>query len=506
MNRNTLSEFKYACKAYLSSLSIGQLRSYGRNIGVAKSTTMKKEMLIEAIVSILSEETSPVVRSRKGAPVKNEYVEPEIPKKIEEMRMQYLSGFSQPLYAPKIILDISENETARRIAEFQKNQRHVLRVEDENMAEKYDLRRRKERQVVRGQLETLNGVSLLLGPNCSDSDIKIIIPVELIHQHSLREGDILACFVKQSHTALVAYEILSINEVDVKYIKRRRFEECEAIYPSQRIALYDADKTNSLSMKYLDWLLPIGRGQRGCVISSPKVGKTTLLYDIVVHAKQFNQNLTTMVLLIDQSPENITKFRKIMRDENLVYTTYDDDPDKQVFVADFMLKRAKCFAECGKDVLFIVDSFTALARAFNNTNASIGGKTFQGNLESKTLQYIKKYFGAARCLEGAGSITMIGAISHKTGNPADDLIAAELTAIDNLEIQLSEELAVKRIYPTIDFKHSQVKQGDYLFTEQEAELDYYLRNDYIQCHDAQALREVLILSSAYKDFVQAIKK
>ncbi len=505
MKANTLTQFKYACKAYLSSLSIGQLRSYGRNIGVAKSTTMKKEDLIRSIIAILSEEAAPVARSRKGAPVKNEYVEPEIPKRIEEMRIQHLSGTSAPVYYSPIEIE-GENETARRIAEFKQNCTHVMRVEDGELAEKYDLRRRMEKPVLRGQLETLNGVSLLLALNCSDPDAKIIIPVELIHQYDLREGDIISCYVNKSHTAYVAYEILTINEMDVKNVRRYKFEDCAACYPSQRIALYDAEKTNALGMKYLHWLLPIGRGQRGCLISSPKAGKTNLLYDIAFHAMQLNQKLTTMVLLVDQSPENVTKFHKIIRKDNLVYTTYDDEPDRQVFAADFLLKRAKRYAECGNDVLLIVDSFTALARAFNDTDASVGGKTFQGGLESKTLQYIKKYFGTARCLENAGSITMIGAISNNTGNPADDLIASELMAVDNWEIQLSDALATKRIYPAIDFMHSQVKQGDYLFTEQEAEFDAYVRNNYMQNHDMQDLREALMISKTYEDFVQAIKK
>ena len=131
--------------------------------------------------------------------------------------------------------------------------------------------------------------------------------------------------------------------------------------------------------------------------------------------------------------------------EQFLYTTYEDAPERQVFVADFLLQRAKSLADSGHDVLVLVDSFNALAHAYNDTDASVGGRTFACGIESKTIHYLKKYFGCARCLEKGGSITMIGALSEGTGNAADDLISAELSAVENLHIQLSDELAVKHI-------------------------------------------------------------
>ena len=507
MNGKSLSEFKYSCKAYLGTLSIGQLRSYGRHIGVAKSTTMKKELLIDAIVSVLAGETPPIARSRKGAPVKNEYVEPDILQMIEKLSMQYLSGASmQDGFAGIKIIEGGSGETARKIAEFKRTQSEVFRVEDPQAPQENTIRNGALKDVYRGQLETINNVPLLLALNCADNHDKIIIPVELIRKHDLREGDIVSCFAQKSHSALVATEILTVEEISIKDLQRFKFEEAVACYPTKRIQLFESKKNNSLAMKYLHWLLPLGRGQRGCIVSSPKAGKTNLLYEIARSAKQLNQDLITLVVLIDQSPENVTKFRKIIPLENLVYSTYDDDADRQVFAAEFLLKRAKRLAECGKDVLLIVDSFSALANAFNQTNASIGGKTFHGCLESKTLQYMKKYFGAARCFEKGGSITMIGSVSCKTGNPADELIATELTSIDNWEIQLSDELSVKRIYPAIDFMRSQVKQGEGLFNEMETDIDYFLRNQYSPNYGEEALRELLNAASNYEEFIELLKK
>lgn len=501
MSGKSLNEFKYALEKY----SVHQLRPCARAIGVASPTTKNLEPLVDAIIAVLTGEVAPVVPSGRGKPVKNDQVDQEIINLMEEFRLQYASNaLPKKEEIPVNRVETGAEEMARRFAEF-KAQHHTMRVEDPNAPKEIRIENGKLPDVYLGQLTTLHNVSLLLSLNCFDNEEKIIIPVELIHKHDLREGDVVSCFAQKSKTALVATEILTIAGMDVKSLRRIKFEETMASYPSKRIQLFDCEKANSLAMKYVQWLLPLGRGQRGCILSSPKAGKTNILYEIAHNAKRLNENLTTLVLLIDQSPENVTRFRKIIKSDNLLYTTYDDDAERQVFVANFILNRAKRLAECGKDVLLIVDSFSALAHAYNQTNDSIGGKTFQGGLESKTLQYIKKYFGAARCFERGGSITMIGAVSNQTGNPADELIATELTAIDNWEMQLSDTLAVKRMYPAIDFTHSQVKQAESFFQDDEKSMDYFLRNEYVSTYGEVALRTALDESTAYGEFVKRIK-
>lgn len=504
MSDQALQEFKYSCRIYLSALSIGQLRSYGRNIGVAKSTTMKKDLLIEEIISILSGETAAIARSKKGAPVKNEYVEPEIPKTIENFKIQYLSGVNgeEPIYNTQAKTQV-DDDFVQRMAELRKQNKDVLEVSDP-LVEKYGMDVIKN-GLRRGQLTTLNGVPLLLKLDCSDSEPKIIVPVELIRQNDLREGDIVECITQQSNTALVAKVILTVNGIAAQQLQRETFENCDACYPAGYITLFKDGENNSLTAKYLHWLLPISRGQRGCIVSAPKAGKTMLLYEIAAHAKQWNEKLEVLVLLIDQSPENVTKFRNIVTPGNLVYTTYEDEPERQVFVAKFLLERAKRLAESRKDVLFIVDSLSDLAHAFNATEESVGGKTLNGGVEAKTIQFIKKYFGAARCFIQGGSLTMIGAVSTKTGNPADDFIATELMSIDNYELHLSDDLATKRTYPAIDYIRSQVKQDDNLFNEAENKVQFQIRKRYSSNNDYEELLETLQKSKTYKRFLQNAK-
>lgn len=503
MGDQTLQEFKYSCRIYLSALSIGQLRSYGRNIGVAKSTTMRKDLLIEEIISVLSGETEAIERSKKGAPVKNEYVEPEIPQTIENFKIKYLSGVKvdEPIYTQKDT-PTDADDYAERMATFRKENKFVLEVSDP-LIEEYGEEFIKN-GMYRGQLVTLNSVPMLLEMDCTEKDPKIIVPVELIRQNDLREGDVIVCLAQKSNTALIAKIVLTVNGVPAKQLQRMHFEKFDACYPSGRIALFEEGKTYSLTSKYLHWLLPIGRGQRGCVVASPKAGKTMLLYEIAENAKELNNDLEVLVLLIDQSPENVTKFRKIVSPDNLVYTTYEDNPERQVFVANFLLERAKRLAESRKDVLFIVDSLSDLAHAFNNTHDSEGGKTLSCGLELKTIQFIKKYFGSARCLIEGGSITMMGALSANTGNPADDVIVNELTAIDNYEIHLDNNMAAKRIYPAIDYMRSRVKQDDSLFAEEENKINALVGN-YCAANGDEALLNVVRNAKNHKRFLQELQ-
>lgn len=188
-----------------------------------------------------------------------------------------------------------------------------------------------------------------------------------------------------------------------------------------------------------------------------------------------------------------------------MYSTYDDDPDRQIFTAEFLLKRAKRYAECGHDVLLLVDSLTALAHAYNELPESAGGKVLADGLESKTLQYVKKFFGSARCLEGGGSLSILGTVSKNTGNPMDDLLHAELSAVANLEVALSEELARQRIYPAIDFANTQKRNGLSLEGD-DVLLDLYIRNEYIPKYGAQRLFSLMKKSASYDEFMDKLKQ
>ena len=497
MNERALEELKQAYTEYLSTLSIGSLRSVGRHVGVNQSTLKKKGALVKDIVEILIGNVPPAAKTNRGAPVKDAYIDPKIFSKLDEIKFLYLSG-------------ITEDDTEANIPEAAEKQEVADNVIDFRSPEYEPQQGYFEQEVYTGQLETINGVSSLFPLNGRDASVeKIIVTVSEIKKHDLRDGDIVVCHAEKRHAALVATEILSVNSLPVGEDKRSRFELSEVCYPDQRISFY-SEKSNSSALKYIDWLIPLGKGQRGVVTSSPKAGKTMLLKEVAKAVSEEHPDIRLLVLLTEQSPEAVGEFKKIVPKADFIYTTYDDESETHVFAADFLLKRAKRFAEMGMDVLMLVDSLTALAHAYNETEESSGGKTLSCGLESKTLHYIKKFFGSARCLAQGGSLAILGKLSVDTGNPMDDILAGELLGAANSEIRLSDMLVAKNVFPAIDVAHSQTKRSDLLLTPEELKCETFIRNRYLSTFEAEDLAQLIEKSTSsaqlYKIASSAVKE
>jgi transcription termination factor Rho len=486
-------QFKLRCKDFLSQYDIGRLRIYGRMIGVDSPTKKNKGPLIDEIIAILSFELAPIEISKQGAPVKNNNLDETIPNGIKAIKDDCFKNdimMDTPKYDfeaeyQKMLADI----TPMRVADPQEEKRGFV-----------------SKLVSRGQVAYVNGEWILLPLDGSEPESKIPIPDEIVKEGDLREGDVITCHYREKDGKQWVGVLLTVNEVFVQDLKERaHFDECAACYSKESIRIYDENNYASSIHKYVEWMLPIRKGQRGCVISAPKAGKTTVLKKIVEAAQALNRQLVVFTLLVDESHETVGEFRRNSRLNSVFYSTYEDDADRQVFVADFVLKRAKRFAEMGKDVLIVIDSLNALASAFNNTQASLGGKTLASGLESKTIHYLKKYFGAARCLEKGGSITIVGAISIGTGDPADETIARELSSLATMQLCLSEELAVKRIYPAIDFMKAFSKSEGYPQDENITETEFLLRNRVMPVVGAEGVIKLLRENDNKEDFMQAIK-
>jgi transcription termination factor Rho len=342
-----------------------------------------------------------------------------------------------------------------------------------------------------------------------DSERKVIISVETIRAYDLREGDMITCYAEKRQSVLVATAIMTVNDYVVDTFKRSDFETKPVCFPKEKIIFHENGK-GTVARKLLQWLLPIGQGQRGLIFGAPKTGKSTLLADMHLASTVYNPGINVYSLLIDQSPEVVAHFRKTYGKDNVVYTTYEDEPERQVFVADFILKRAKRMAECGRDVLLFVDSFNALARAYNDTDASTGGKVLAGGLESKTVQYLKRYLGTARCFESGGAITIIGSLSTDTGNPADDLLRSELTPIANLEMTLDEKLARQRLYPAFDLLKVRGKFEDASPSSKEDVLWKFICNQYLPAYGWEGVLELFqendTLRGLQKNAIDKIKE
>lgn len=491
MNKQALQKFKSLCESFFDKIRLDQLRAYARDIGVKNPTEIRtKALLIEQIIAVEAGEIAPVEPSNRGKPPKNNWFNPEIPETIARYYAECF-GFEQEQADDAQNAEPFDFEKALKKVQSEKNE---LRFESPDYKQG---KLEKQPTVYRGQLETLNKVSRLLPLDCVDRLENVIVPVELIRRYDLREGDILSCHAEKSPSAFVATEILTVNGCMLEDLRRFPFEEGEARYPFEQIRLYEKERFSSVTNKYFDWLIPMRKGQRGLLLSAPKSGKTTLLWELARASIALNPFLNVFVLLVDQTPEEIGRFRKIVNEENLLYTSYEDEPERQVFVANFLLKRAKRYAECGKDVLLLVDNFNALSRAYNETADSEGGKTLPCGLESKTVYFIKNYFGAARCFEKGGSLAVLGVVSTDTGNPADEAIKTELLPLCNLEIKLSDRIAQRRTYPALDLSTVHMRE--------ETETVAYLRNEYVPQRGAEKLIGLLSESDSYEDFAEKIK-
>lgn len=504
MNTQLVSEFKYACKNYLLTLGIDRLRAYGRSKGVSRPTTKSKDDLIESIVGILSGEAAPSPIATKGAPIKNNYVDPRIDLEIEKIYKKIAENAADNSTAD-VTFSLPKCDTAYDFAAemdaFRRAAKCTLRVEDPILQgrESADVL---AREVFRGQLETVGGVPVLVALDARSTE-GILVPEEICRRHDLREGDVISCYAEKGNATLICVDVLTINGVVTSALQRQRFEEAPACYPHALMPIKSVEKTPSDTTKYFEWLIPIGKGQRCGIFAAPKAGKTAILQTLAACLQ--DEKSTLLALLVDQSPETVRAFQKILPQDNLAYTTYEDDPSRQVFVADFLLKRAKRLAESGRDVVLLVDSLSALTRAYNDTEDSMGGRTLPGGLESKTLHYVKKYFGAARCLEGGGSLTMIACVNAATGNPFDDLLVTELTGIGNLEIWLDEKLAAKHVYPAFDAQKTCLKYYEYLYSETERTR----KNDLwraVRAHGSEYTHDAVAESRTLEEFEEKMRR
>ena len=480
-----LIEFKFKCRVFLNDFALGSLRTYARSIGVSNPTKdKKKNVLIEEIIAVLTEEMIPQSPSSRGAPVKSAFIDPKIVEGIKKIRKEHIKAGSA--------------EDIRELFQEVEDNPFLLTLAEEDEEEKRD-RYENVEGIHFGQMETVNGVAVLLCVGQSTANLKIVVGDDLVREHDLRDGDVITCRVKTRQNLLEASEILDVNGIDITRFKRKDFDLGRICYPYQKIAFCSRDGVNTVVAKMLEWLVVIAKGQRGLIVAPPKTGKTHLLTEMARTASRCDKNVVVISLLVDQPPEAIALYKDLTKCNNVLYTTYDESPERQMFVTECALKRARAYAESGKDVLLLVDSFNAISRAFNETDESLGGKTLACGLESKTVQYLKRYFGTAKCVDGVGSLTIIGALSINTGNPADDLLRAELAPVANMEIVLSEDLAKRRIYPPLDLLETKGKRTSMASGIYEEYTNDLIRNEYLSQYTIEDLHDVIAESKNFKE-------
>ncbi|MCF6463905.1 transcription termination factor Rho [Clostridium sp. Cult1] len=320
-----------------------------------------------------------------------------------------------------------------------------------------------------------DGYGFLRSDNYLSGDNDIYVSPSQIRRFRLRTGDKVFGITRPAKSGEKYKALLyvkSVNGLDPETcLTRPDFDSLTPIYPRKRIEMETTP--NNLSTRIIDLIAPIGKGQRGMIVSPPKAGKTTLLKSVANAISKNHPEIEIIVLLIDERPEEVTDMRRSV-DGDVVYSTFDELPNHHTKVAEIVLERAKRLVEHGKDVVILLDSITRLARAYNLTIPATG-RTLSGGLDPGALHKPKRFFGAARNLEEGGSLTILATALVETGSRMDDVIFEEFKGTGNMEIHLDRKLSEKRIFPALDINKSGTRREDLLLSQRELETIWSIR-------------------------------
>ena len=347
-------------------------------------------------------------------------------------------------------------------------------------------------EIVEGILEVLpDGYGFLRGENYLPTPKDVYISPVQIKRFRLDTGDMIKGIKRTPKEGEKFPALIYVGEVNGQHpenaMKRRSFDDLTPIYPNSRIKLETSP--SEYTMRLMDLLSPIGKGQRGMIVAPPKAGKTTILKQIANSITANNPEIELIVLLIDERPEEVTDMKRSIQGD-VIYSTFDELPEHHVKVAEMVLERAKRLTEQKKDVVILLDSITRLARAYNLVIPT-SGRTLSGGLDPSALHKPKRFFGAARNTEDAGSLTILATALVDTGSRMDDVIFEEFKGTGNMEVHLDRKLSEKRIFPAIDINKSGTRKEELLLSKEELETVFALRKT-MSNMSAQEMTEQLI--------------
>ena len=362
-------------------------------------------------------------------------------------------------------------------------------------------------------LEVLpDGYGFIRCENYLPGENDVYVSPSQIRKFGLKTGDIVSGNTRiktQSEKFSALLFVTKINGLPPAIaVKRRNFEDMTPIFPNERLKL--ENERSSTSMRIVDLLSPIGKGQRGMIVSPPKAGKTTLLKEVALSVLRNNPEMHLLVLLIDERPEEVTDIKETIRGKNVevIYSTFDELPEHHKRVSEMLIERAKRLVEHKKDVIILLDSITRLARAYNLV-VPPSGRTLSGGLDPAALHMPKRFFGAARNMREGGSLTILATALVDTGSKMDDVIYEEFKGTGNMELVLDRRLSEKRMFPAIDIPKSGTRREDLLLTQDEQDAVYIMRRGLNGMKSDEAVDTILNLFQQTKqnsELVQKVKK
>lgn len=363
-----------------------------------------------------------------------------------------------------------------------------------------------------GILEVMpDGYGFIRCANYLPGENDVYVSPSQIRRFGLKTGDILQGNIRiktQSEKFSALLFVTSINGIAPNDMRRYNFEDMTPIFPNERLIL--ERQGGSMAMRIADLINPIGKGQRGMIVSPPKTGKTTLLKDVAKSLLKNSPDMHLIILLIDERPEEVTDIREAIVGKNVevIYSTFDELPEHHKRVSEMVIERAKRLVEHKKDVTILLDSITRLARAYNLT-VPPSGRTLSGGLDPAALHMPKRFFGAARNMREGGSLTILATALVDTGSKMDDVIYEEFKGTGNMEMVLNRKLQEKRVFPAIDIAKSSTRREDLLLSVEEQEAVYNMRKALNGMKSEEAVEQVLNMfarTKNNKEFVQIARK
>ena len=368
-------------------------------------------------------------------------------------------------------------------------------------------------QIANGILEVMpDGYGFIRCANYLPGDNDIYVAPSQIRRFNLKTGDIVRGNIRvrtQGEKFGALLFVKSVNNMKPEEAtKRYNFEDMTPIFPDDRIRLEKPGA--SISMRVMDLLSPVGKGQRGMIVSPPKAGKTTLMKEVAKSVKANNPEIHLIILLIDERPEEVTDIKEAIEGPNVevIYSTFDELPEHHKRVSEMVIERAKRLVEHKKDVMILLDSITRLTRAYNLTEPS-SGRTLSGGLDPAALHMPKRFFGAARNMREGGSLTILATALIETGSKMDEVVYEEFKGTGNMEMVLDRKLSERRIFPAIDMQRSSTRRDDLLLTPDELDAINMIRRAFNGVKSEEAVNQVLDLFSKTRnngEFVSIVKK
>ena len=420
-----------------------------------------------------------------------------------------LKGISTMKKAELIELMLKEDEKEKKAS--QENVKEMSANTGDR--ELHDIDKLDSGVVANGILEVMpDGYGFIRSDNYLPGDHDVYVSPSQIRKFNLKTGDIL-----EGHTRIKTQQekfsaLLYLSKINdmapMKAIHRKNFEDMTPIFPDERMRLESGQ--TSTAMRIVDLLSPIGKGQRGMIVSPPKAGKTTLLKQIALSVRKNNPEVHLLILLIDERPEEVTDIKETIEGDNVevIYSTFDELPEHHKRVSEMVIERAKRLVEHKKDVMILLDSITRLTRAYNLT-VPPSGRTLSGGIDPAALHMPKRFFGAARNMRGGGSLTILATALVDTGSKMDDVIYEEFKGTGNMELVLDRKLSEKRMFPAVDIPKSGTRREDLLLTPAEQEAVDTMRRALNGMRAEDAVDNILNMFSRTKDngeFIQLMKK